>query len=134
MNQTNPFFWKFFNFDIFGVEGLSKASPPLAPKWLRMALFLFRRSQLFQIWHRWSLSGAKCIFDKKISLDSFLAPKYLAQMIFTRCKMHMLHFKILVTKSGNENRKSSFLEISCRYRRMKSKRPYVQIFDFRFFS
>ena len=48
-HEPNPLFWKIFNFDIFGVEGLSKASPktstfhgfrPFSPFWLIRFTFI----------------------------------------------------------------------------------------------
>ena len=64
-------------------------------EWLRMALFLFCRSEWIQIWHRWSLSGVKYIFYISALIFNFSAPKWLrngSEWLFS-CSVAQISFK-----------------------------------------
>ena len=49
----------------------------MAPKWLRMAHFLFYCSDIIQIWHRWCLPVKWCANNVLVFTFYFLAPYWL---------------------------------------------------------
>ena len=75
----------------------------MAPKWLRMAHFLFYCSDIIQIWHRWCLPVKWCANNVLVFTFYFLAPYWLqngsewlfflffwSDIIQIWCRLHLL--------------------------------------------